>query len=145
MAPVATTETFPVSVTNGGAKAPVKAPVKLFNPFDYISGDEDDGDYQFAHYKVRAFPKLHHLDILLSIYVFLTMSSQPSFPDVKWPPLTEVPVIDRGLFADPEKKALLSAATKVTHLTPAIGTELSGIDLRQLTDAQKDELCVPHL
>ena len=49
---------------------------------------------------------------------------------------------DRGQFADPEKKSLLSAASKVQHLTPAIGTELSGIDLRQLTDQQKDELCV---
>lgn len=49
---------------------------------------------------------------------------------------------DRGQFADPEKKALLSAATKVEHLTPAIGTEILGIDLRQLSDAQKDELYV---
>ncbi len=49
---------------------------------------------------------------------------------------------DVGLRADPEKKSLLSAASKVTHYTPAIGTELSGIDLRQLSDSQKDELCV---
>ena len=47
---------------------------------------------------------------------------------------------ERALFADPTKKNLLAAATKVTTLTPAIGTELQGIDLRQLTDAQKDEL-----
>ena len=44
--------------------------------------------------------------------------------------------------ADPEKKSLLSAATKITHCTPTIGTEISGIDLRQLSDSQKDELCV---
>ena len=44
--------------------------------------------------------------------------------------------------ADPEKKSLLSAATKITHYTPTIGTEISGIDLRQLSDSQKDELCV---
>ena len=50
---------------------------------------------------------------------------------------------DRALNADPEKKSLLSAASKVTHLTPTIGTELLGIDLRQLSDSQKDELCVP--
>jgi len=42
--------------------------------------------------------------------------------------------------ADPEKKNLLSAASKCTTLTPAIGTELHGVDLRHLSDAQKDEL-----
>jgi sulfonate dioxygenase len=49
-------------------------------------------------------------------------------------------VVDRGVGADPEKKNLLSTASKVITLTPAIGTELRGIDLRQLSDAQKDEL-----
>jgi sulfonate dioxygenase len=48
--------------------------------------------------------------------------------------------VDRGLFADPAKASLLGAATKVKHLTPAIGTEILGIDLRQLSNAQKDEL-----
>ena len=70
---------------------------------------------------------------------------QPYFPDIKWAPLEELQVTDRGLFADPEKKALLSAATKVQNLTPAIGTELSGIDLRQLSAQQKDELYVIEL
>lgn len=47
---------------------------------------------------------------------------------------------DKGLGADPEKKTLLSVASKVITLTPAIGAELHGINLRQLSDAQKDEL-----
>lgn len=68
--------------------------------------------------------------------------SKPTFPDVKWAPLEEVAVTDRAFNADPEKKALLSAATKVQHLTPALGTEITGIDLRQLSDQQKDELFV---
>ena len=59
---------------------------------------------------------------------------------MKWPPLEEQEVVERALFADPDKKALLSAATRVQHLTPAIGTEIHGIDLRQLTAQQKDEL-----
>lgn len=46
------------------------------------------------------------------------------------------------MLADPSKKNLLSAATKVVQLTPAIGVELEGIDLRQLTDEQKDELAL---
>ena len=61
---------------------------------------------------------------------------------MKWEPLGEIAVTDRATFADPEKKSLFAAASRVQHLTPAIGTELSGIDLRQLSSAQKDELCV---
>lgn len=49
---------------------------------------------------------------------------------------------DRAFFADPKKGALLSAASQVRHLTPYIGTELSGIQLSQLNDAQKDELAL---
>ncbi|KAJ8584385.1 TauD-domain-containing protein [Rhizopogon salebrosus TDB-379] len=91
---------------------------KLINPFYSPSaGDENDDDYRYAQYK-------------------------PYFPVVTWEPLTEVDVTDRGHFADPDKKALFSAAQKVKHLTPAIGTELVGIDLRQLTNQQKDELAL---
>jgi len=57
-----------------------------------------------------------------------------------WEPLKEVEVVDRGLSADPTKANLFRAASKVSHLTPAIGTEILGIDLRQLSNAQKDEL-----
>ncbi|KAK0469598.1 alpha-ketoglutarate-dependent sulfonate dioxygenase [Desarmillaria tabescens] len=91
---------------------------KLFNPF-YSPAISDDGDtsYKFAQFK-------------------------PSFPDVSWEPLPEFEVTERGKFADPEKRLLLGAAHKVKHLTPAIGTEILGIDLRQLSDAQKDELAL---
>ncbi|KAI0749662.1 TauD-domain-containing protein [Daedaleopsis nitida] len=121
MAPVATETITNQDVT---PKAPAKASngsqaVKLFNPFysPTNGADGNDGDYKYAKYK-------------------------PRFPDVKWEPLTEFPVTDRAQFADAEKKSLLSAASQVTHLTPTIGTELLGIDLRQLTDAQKDELAL---
>ncbi|KAL2826112.1 hypothetical protein BDW59DRAFT_161238 [Aspergillus cavernicola] len=59
------------------------------------------------------------------------------------PPLEEIqPPKDRAFFADPEKKTLLSAATKVKHLTPYIGTELQGIQISKLDDKQKDELAL---
>lgn len=67
---------------------------------------------------------------------------QPTLPVLSWEPLKEVKVVDKGLVADPEKKSLLSAASKVITLTPTIGTELLGIDLRLLSDGQKDELYV---
>ncbi|KAI0342645.1 TauD-domain-containing protein [Trametopsis cervina] len=115
MAPVATNESTN-GTTNGTPQSHV--PAKVFNPFySPPSSDENDGDYKFANYK-------------------------PRFPDVKWEPLRELEVTERGLFADPEKKALLSAASKIQHYTPTIGTELSGIDLRQLTPEQKDELAL---
>ncbi|CAL5873085.1 uncharacterized protein PFLUO_LOCUS7354 [Penicillium psychrofluorescens] len=50
------------------------------------------------------------------------------------------PHVDPGTRADPEKKALLSAATEVNHLTRHIGTEIVGLQLKDLNDKQKDEL-----
>lgn len=50
------------------------------------------------------------------------------------------PYVDPGSRADPEKKALLSAAKEVIHLTTHIGTEIVGLQLKDLTDQQKDEL-----
>ena len=49
---------------------------------------------------------------------------------------------DRASFADPEKKSLLSAAAKIRHLTPFIGTELVGVQLNKLNSEQRDELAL---
>lgn len=56
-------------------------------------------------------------------------------------PGCEVPP-DRATFADPKKTSLLSGASKVDDLTPWIGTELYGVQLNQLTSAQRDELAL---
>lgn len=50
--------------------------------------------------------------------------------------------IDPGTRADPEKKALFGAAKKIVHLTRHIGTEIVGLQLKDLTDQQKDELAL---
>ncbi|KAF8150691.1 alpha-ketoglutarate-dependent sulfonate dioxygenase [Crassisporium funariophilum] len=93
-------------------------PQKLFNPFYSPPGDDDgNNSYKYAEFR-------------------------PAYPDVSWKPLGEVEVVDRGLFADPSKASLFGAAAKVTHLTPVIGTEILGVDLRQLSDKQKDELAL---
>ena len=47
---------------------------------------------------------------------------------------------DPGARADPAKSALLGAAQKVIDLTTHIGTEIVGLQLKDLTDRQKDEL-----
>ncbi|KAF2206022.1 alpha-ketoglutarate-dependent taurine dioxygenase [Delitschia confertaspora ATCC 74209] len=52
------------------------------------------------------------------------------------------PYTDPGTRADPVKKALLSAAKEVKHLTAHIGTEIVGLQLKDLTDLQKDELAL---
>ncbi|KAG1736370.1 hypothetical protein EDB19DRAFT_1721989 [Suillus lakei] len=124
MAPVATNEESGNGTIGSVAelkKARANKPTEetqFINPFYSPSaGNENDNDYQYAKYK-------------------------PHFPVVNWEPLTEIEVIDRGHFADSSKTALFSAAQKVKHLTPAIGTELVGIDLRQLTSQQKDELAL---
>ena len=50
--------------------------------------------------------------------------------------------VDPGTRADPEKKALFGAATKVIHFTKHIGTEVVGVQLKDLTNQQKDELAL---
>ncbi|KAJ5589135.1 hypothetical protein N7537_011813 [Penicillium hordei] len=49
---------------------------------------------------------------------------------------------DRGTYADPEKRRLLSKAAQVIPLTPYVGTELVGIQLDQLDVEQKDDLAL---
>ena len=64
----------------------------------------------------------------------------PTFPDVKWPPLEPVSYEDKGLFGHPKFGNLLASATDVFDYTPKIGTEVTGVDLANLTDAQKNDL-----
>ena len=65
---------------------------------------------------------------------------RPIFPDIHWKPLTEVPYQDRGIQGDPQFRNLLADATDVFDYTPKIGTEVHGVDLAKLTDAQKNDL-----
>jgi sulfonate dioxygenase len=63
----------------------------------------------------------------------------------KFPPTEFFEFNDRGHHADPNKSNLLSkdnANLKVTKLTPRIGTEITGLQLSQLTPAQKDDLAL---
>jgi len=50
--------------------------------------------------------------------------------------------IDAGARADKSKSALFSAAKEVINLTVHIGTEIVGLQLKDLTDQQKDELAL---
>ncbi|KAF2171449.1 hypothetical protein M409DRAFT_50887 [Zasmidium cellare ATCC 36951] len=48
----------------------------------------------------------------------------------------------RAAKTDKNKTALLSAASKVTNLTSHIGTEIEGLQLKDLTSQQRDELAL---
>lgn len=50
--------------------------------------------------------------------------------------------VEAGARADRAKASLLSAATKVTDLTAHIGTEIEGLQLKDLSPQQRDELAL---
>ncbi|KAF2497880.1 dioxygenase-like protein [Lophium mytilinum] len=63
----------------------------------------------------------------------------------KFPPTEPFEFHDRGHNADPAKPNLLNRndpAVKTSKLTPRVGTEITGLQLSHLTDAQKDELAL---
>jgi sulfonate dioxygenase len=64
----------------------------------------------------------------------------PTFPDLKWDPLKEVPHHDKGLLGSPSFSSLLSTATSIQDLNPRLGTEVTGIDLSSLSSAQKNDI-----
>lgn len=64
----------------------------------------------------------------------------PSFPDIHWDALEYTPYEDRGLRGDPKFRNLLQDATTVFDYNPKIGTEIHGVDLANLSAAQKDDL-----
>ena len=50
--------------------------------------------------------------------------------------------VDPGSRADKSKSALFSAAKEVIHLSNHLGTEIVGLQLKDLTNQQKDELAL---
>ncbi|KAJ3095391.1 hypothetical protein HDU97_006994 [Phlyctochytrium planicorne] len=70
---------------------------------------------------------------------------RPGYPNLDhttYPALEDHEYIDKALSADPTKSSLLSAVTKRTDLTVAIGTELEGVQLSKLNEQQKNELAL---
>lgn len=65
---------------------------------------------------------------------------RPSFPNLHWAPLSEVPYQDKGLRGDSRFRNLLASATDVFDYNPKIGTEIHGVNLASLTNAQKNDL-----
>jgi taurine dioxygenase/sulfonate dioxygenase len=50
--------------------------------------------------------------------------------------------VEHGKDADPSFKDLLVEGTKIQHLTPTTGSEVTGVQLSQLSEAGKDQLAL---
>lgn len=104
--------------SNAEFTVPVKAVPAPSNKFSYVPGQtvlENHDNYE-------------HEGLL------------PHFPEITWDPLEEVEYSDKGIHGDVNFKHLLAGATDVFDYNPKIGTEISGIDLANITDAQKNDL-----
>ena len=84
--------------------------------------------YEPGRTRVQTHENYKHADLL------------PSFPDIHWDPLPEIPYHDKGIDGHEDFRELREAATDIFDYTPKIGTEISGINLAKLTDAQKNDL-----
>lgn len=65
--------------------------------------------------------------------------------ETTFPPTEPFDFVDRGLAADKAKPHLLGLNdpnVKIAKLTPRIGTEISGLQLSELSDVQKNELAL---
>ena len=121
MAPSLVDPILPSAPSFGNISLPIKGkvnPIANDNKFGYVPGRtivENHDNYP-------------HEDFL------------PRFPDVHWGPIAEHVYEDRGIQGDPKFRNLLQDATAVFDYNPKIGTEIHGVDLATLTDAQKDDL-----
>ena len=74
------------------------------------------------------------------------LAPQPSFPEITFPPLEELPFPDRAFFAHPQKirlyKEVENQGGKVQFMNPNIGAEFSGVSLTKLSDEARDDLAL---
>ena len=104
--------------TNDNDRKKSLQPIKNLHAIQYAPGRTNVVDHEFYE----------HEDL------------RPNFPDVHWEPLTELPYHDRGIHGHPQFSNLLAGAIDVFDYNPKIGTEIHGVNLAKLTDAQKDDL-----
>ena len=113
------------------APSVIDSPVQIV-PDTKATGKQLVEDNKFGYEPGRTIVERHenyaHEDLL------------PSFPDLHWEPLEGIPYDDKGLRGDRKFCNLLHNATAIFDYTPKIGTEIHGLRLAHLSDAQKDDL-----
>lgn len=50
--------------------------------------------------------------------------------------------VDPGLRADPKKPNLLTPNVKLTHISPYLGTEVTGVQISELSEEGRNELAL---
>jgi len=72
--------------------------------------------------------------------------TQPSFPEITFPPLEELPFTDRAFFANPQKtrlyKEVEAQGGKIQFMNPNIGAEFTGVSLTELSNDARDDLAL---
>ena len=104
------------------------AKLEVYNSAKAPHGLNASEYYEPGRTRVQTHDDYEHTDLL------------PSFPNIHWDPIPELPYHDKGLDGYEDFRELRKAATDIFDYTPKIGTEISGINLAKLTDAQKNDL-----
>ncbi|KAI5851665.1 hypothetical protein DFP73DRAFT_164137 [Morchella snyderi] len=66
----------------------------------------------------------------------------PTWEPVFFPPCPEFEFIDPALRADKAKRNLLKGDVVLKHISPKMGSELTGVQLSEMSDAAKDDLAL---
>ena len=110
-------------------------------PSETVSQLRFDTSINYNENEVGSYPLLlcTNIDIAQYKYSHYLPHSKPGLQ----PPLEEFKHTDPGLRADPAKAALLNApGSSFQEITPAVGTEVHGLQLSSLDSKQKDELAL---
>ncbi|KAL1410415.1 hypothetical protein Q8F55_004426 [Vanrija albida] len=132
--------------------APVATPAPLEDYTDLVAAiSEANAAKKGNYYAGHAVPPPNAIKRYLAAGIDLTQG-YPAFPEL--PADVEAATafenqgreghayVDPAGRADPEKKALFAAAREVNNLTKHIGTEIVGLQLKDLTNQQRDELAL---
>ena len=110
------------------SSAAQNAKLEVYNNAKTLNDIPVTESYEPGRTRVQSHDDYEHTDLL------------PSFPNIHWDPIPEIPYRDKGLDGHEDFRELRKAATDIFDYMPKIGTEISGVNLARLTDAQKNDL-----
>ena len=89
-------------------------------------------------------PTSHHIANIEENSNYKYMHLLPVYDSTSYPPLVPFEHVDPGsrALSHESPRAFLANATRVTNLTPQIGTEVDGVQLLGLSDEARDQLAL---